>query len=155
MGRGSLDNRPHSREEGLPWCTGAGGFLGCQWISWMYCFFYPFILPWLETTSLNTETRPTGTGFVIGPTWEVEEIRMTKHLFYPPIITKSIRIDIKRPNPKSADIWNDKAKAPLLFLNHTIPQLCKSQDWKEKGKGWELAVNVLPTWVPENNSKCI
>lgn len=72
---------------------------------------------------------------VIGTTWEVEEIRMTKHLFYPPIIRKPKGIDIERPNHKSADILNDKAKALLLSLNHTIPHPCKSQDWKKKARG--------------------
>lgn len=68
---------------------------------------------------------------------------MTKHLFYPPIIRKPKGIDIERPNHKSADILNDKAKALLLSLNHTIPHPCKSQDWKEKGKGWELTYFTL------------
>lgn len=111
----------------------------------MHCFLYPFIPPWLETKSLETETKFTGTEFVIGTTWEVEEIRMTEHLSYPPVIRKPKGIDSERPNRKSADILNDKAKALLLSLNHTIPQPCKSQDWKEKGKGWELAVNLLHT----------
>lgn len=70
---------------------------------------------------------------------------MTKHFFYPPIIRKPKGIDIEMPNHQSADILNDKAKALLLSLNHTIPHPCKSQDWKEKGKGWELTVHLLHT----------
>lgn len=46
---------------------------------------HPFLI---RNKSLNAETRSTGTEFVIGPIWEVEEIRMAKHLFYSPIITK-------------------------------------------------------------------